>query len=370
MRIIFTVTNELNHDQRMMRICDTLAAAGYEVKLVGVKFTDSIALEPKNYQQKRIKVFRKKGLGFYFEYNVKLLIFLLFQRADIFCCIDLDTMLPVYFASVLKNKNRVYDAHEYFSQQKEVISRKKIYRVWHFIEKRWVPKFQYGYTVSEGIAKEFKKKYGVNYEIIRNMPVLKALAAEPLRQKNIVYRGNVNEGRGFEYLIPAMKKVDAPLFIYGDGNFLAQAKVLVKENQLENKIFFKGTVSPDELDKMTQQALIGINLVEPIGQNQLLSLANKFFDYIQTGIPQITMNFQEYRKINEAFEVAVLIDDLSVNDIEKALNDLLSDEALYLRLKRNCLSARAVYNWQNEEIKLLNFYNRVGKVNVVNQQII
>ncbi|HSN09383.1 MAG TPA: glycosyltransferase, partial [Hanamia sp.] len=247
MRIIFTVTNELNYDQRMIRICNTLSAAGHQVKLIGVKFDHSSSLQKKKYEQKRVKVFRKKGFGFYFEYNVKLFFFLLFQKADIFCCIDLDTMLPVYFTSVLKNRKRVYDAHEYFSEQKEIITRQNVYRFWHFIEQQFVPKFQKGYTVSEGISNEFRKKYGVDYAVIRNIPPLKPLTALTSGKKNILYQGSVNEGRGFEYLIPAMKNVDAHLIICGDGNFLKQAKSLVEENGLQDKILFKGKVLPGEL---------------------------------------------------------------------------------------------------------------------------
>lgn len=358
MRIIFTVTNELNYDQRMIRICNTLHEANHDVKLIGIKFNDSTSLQLKNYEQKRIRVFRKSGFGFYFEYNLKLFFFLLFQKADIFSCIDLDTMLPVYLASVLKGKIKVYDAHEYFSQQKEIVSRKNIHRFWHFIEKRFVPKFKSGYTVSKGIAGELKKNYGVSYEVIRNLPLLKSLPVQASKEKIILYRGSVNEGRSFEYLIPAMKNINASLFIYGDGNFLSQAKKLVEENHLQHKIYFKGKVLPGELDKITARAFIGINLVEPFGENQFLSLANKFFDYIQNGIPQITMNFSEYKKINEQYEVAVLIDTLSVSTIVQSMTTLLEDEELYSRLQQNCMKAREVYNWQNEERKLLEFYDR------------
>ena len=107
MRQIFTVTNDLNYDQRMIRICNTLSKADHEVKLVGVRFKESSPLEKKEYLQKRLRIFFRKGFGFYLEYNVKLFFFLLFQKADVFCCIDLDTMLPVYFTSVLKEKIRV-----------------------------------------------------------------------------------------------------------------------------------------------------------------------------------------------------------------------------------------------------------------------
>lgn len=361
MRIIFTVTNELNYDQRMIRICNSLEKSGYIVKIIGKEFNNSTDLEKKNYQQKRLHVIFKNGFGFYFEYNLRLFFYLLFQKTDILCCIDLDTMLPVYFASVLKRKTRIYDAHEYFSQLKEIIIRPGIYRVWHFIERTFVPKFLNGYTVSDGIAKEFLNNYGVKYAVIRNVPLLKTLNDHHLKEKIILYQGSVNEGRGFEYLIPAMKNINATLVIYGDGNFFDKAKMLVEENQLKNKIVFKGKFLPEELDPITQQAYIGINLVEPLGQNQLLSLANKFFDYIQNIIPQITMDFLEYKKINEEYEVALLINVLSIREVQKSLNILLEDEVVYYRLKQNCMKAREVYNWQNEEKKLIDFYKQLDK---------
>ncbi|MEO9070515.1 MAG: glycosyltransferase [Ginsengibacter sp.] len=358
MRIIFTVTNDLNYDQRMIRICNTLSERGYVIKIVGTEFNHSAQLEKKNYQQKRLRVFFKKGFGFYFEYNLRLFCYLLFQKTDLLCCIDLDTMLPVYFTSFFKRKKRVYDAHEYFSQQKEIITRPKIYRVWHFIERTFVPKFMNGYTVSDGIAKELFENYGVKYEVIRNVPLLTSLPGNHSKEKIILYQGSVNEGRGFEFLIPAMKNVNETLLIYGDGNFLDKAKELVQENKLQSKILFKGKFLPGELDQITQQAYIGMNLVEPLGQNQFLSLANKFFDYIQNAIPQLTMDFPEYKKINDEYEVALLMSNLSVVEIEKSLKTLLEDENLYNRLMENCLKAREVYNWQNEEKKLIDFYKQ------------
>lgn len=358
MRIIFTVTNELNYDQRMIRICYSLAESGFDVKIIGRKFNNSAELEKKNYQQKRLPLFLKKGFGFYSEYNLRLFFYLLFQKTDILCCIDLDTMLPVFFISVLKRKMRIYDAHEYFSQQKEIITRPKIYRVWHFIERRFVPKFRNGYTVSDGIKKELYKNYGVKYEVIRNVPLLKPIPNVLSKGNIILYQGSVNEARGFEYLIPAMKNVNATLLIYGDGNFLEKAKALVQGNQLQYKIKFKGKFLPGELDQITQQAYIGINLVEPVGQNQFLSLANKFFDYIQNAIPQLTMDFPEYKKINDEYEVALLINNLSIQEIERSLNILLEDKELYFRLQQNCIKAREVYNWQKEEKKLIAFYKQ------------
>jgi glycosyltransferase involved in cell wall biosynthesis len=147
--------------------------------------------------------------------------------------------------------------------------------------------------------------------------------------------------------------------ICGDGNFMEQLKTLIKEHALENKIELRGMMPPDELYTTSQQAYIGIALAEKEGLNQFFALPNKFFDYMHAAIPQVTMNFPEYEKINRQYEVAILIDDLSPKRIADAVNNLLSDVVLYQRLADNCLKARETLNWQYEEKKLLGFYQSV-----------
>ncbi|HMI79608.1 MAG TPA: hypothetical protein VK484_12495, partial [Ferruginibacter sp.] len=113
-------------------------------------------------------------------------------------------------------------------------------------------------------------------------------------------------------------------------------------------------------DDITQRSRVGLNLVEHIGLNQYYSLANKFFDYINNGLPQVTMNFPEYKMINEEFEVAVLVDDLQPATLKTAIDKLLDDGNLYNRLQQNCLKARQILNWQNEEKKLLAFFKNIS----------
>ena len=124
-------------------------------------------------------------------------------------------------------------------------------------------------------------------------------------------------------------------------------------------MFLNEKLLPEELDIVTSQAYIGINLVENIGLNQYFSLANKFFDYIHHLVPQVTMDYPEYKTINDQFEVALLVKNLDPVTIAKRLNQLLDDEALYERLRQNCIKAREQLNWQQEEKKLLDFYHNL-----------
>lgn len=357
-KLVFTVTNDLNYDQRMIRICTSLQKAGYDVLLVGRKRTHSKPLMPQPFKQKRISCFFDSGKAFYIEYNTRLFFFLLINRFHLVCAIDLDTIVPCYFASVIKRKKRVYDAHELFTEMKEVVSRRTIHAFWKKIEKAFVPKFTTGYTVNEPIRDILTSQYGVRYDVIRNLPFYQQVDIKE-REGFIIYQGAVNEGRSFETLIPAFQWIEYELWIFGEGNFYSQAVALVQQHKLEHKVKFKGTVLPQELKEITPKAILGITLFENKGLSNYYSLANRFFDYIQAGVPQLCVKYPVYQEINSKFEVAVLIGDLSPESIAAAINQILSDKTRLELLHQNCLKARKVYNWEKEEVKLVEFYNSI-----------
>ncbi|HLG40671.1 MAG TPA: glycosyltransferase [Chitinophagaceae bacterium] len=359
--IFFTVTNDLTHDQRMHRICTSLAENGYAVTLAGRKLSSSLPLRKEKFHQKRIRCLFNKGKMFYTEYNIRLFFFLLFKKMDAICAIDLDTILPCLYVSKLKRIPRIYDAHELFTGLKEVATRPRIQNFWAKVERKAVPQFRFGYTVSESIAEEFSRRYGVKYAVIRNMTKLKEFTPSIPSEKFLLYQGAVNEARAFEWLIPAMKQIKYKLVICGDGNFMSQLKQLIKENAVESKVELKGMLSPDELWTISQKATIGMGVAENTGINQYLALPNKFFDYIHAGLPQIAMNFPEYVKINRRFEVAVLIDDINSETIAGVVNNLMDNTVLYQRMRENCLKARQILNWQQEEKELVDFYQFVFK---------
>lgn len=360
-QLVFTVTNDLTYDQRMIRICSSLAKGGYAVTFVGRKMKDSVPLKAMSFSQKRLFCFFSKGKMFYAEYNIRLFFYLLFRKMDLVCAIDLDTILPCLWVSKIKGKKRVYDAHELFCEMKEIVQRPAIYKAWKGIERKTVPQFKYGYTVNEPIAEEFKRMYGREYIVIKNAPVLKPFLIPEKKEKYIYYQGAVNEGRSFETVIPAMKEVNARLLIAGDGNFMEPAKQLVKEHGLEQKIIFLGKIKPNQLPQYLHKAWIGLTLFENKGLSNYFSLANRFFDYIHAGVPQLGVDYPVYREINKNAPVAVLIEDLSSSNIAAQLNLLLENDVLYHELQQNCLQKRELMNWQHEEQKLLSFYQSIFK---------
>lgn len=343
----------------MIRICNSLANEGYDITLIGRKKRSSIPLERKAFKQKRLYCYFEKGKLFYFEYNLRLFLYLLFTKAECICAIDLDTIIPCLWVSSLKSIPRIYDAHELFCEMKEIATRPTLYKIWKRIEKYAVPKFQYGYTVNHVIAAEFKKLYEINYEVVRSIALLDETKFTQPKEKFILYQGAVNEGRSFETLIPAMKFINSKLIICGDGNFMEKAKKLSRVHQVENKVIFKGLLSPDSLQEITSHSYIGITLFEKEARSNYFSLANRFFDYIHAGTPQICVNYPLYQELNKKYDIAVLIDDLKPESIASVVNRLLEDESVWNSMHENCKIAAKELCWQNEEKRLIAFYKKI-----------
>ncbi|HTI08022.1 MAG TPA: glycosyltransferase [Puia sp.] len=363
-RIYFTVTNDLTYDQRMIRICRSLAAHHFSVVLVGRRQAGSLPLTKEIFEQKRLSRVFSRGKLSYIEFNIRLFIYLLFSKADGICAIDLDTILPCLFVSRLRRTVRIYDAHELFTEMKEVISRPAVQKAWMKVERWAVPQYVNGYTVSQSILEEFRRRYQVDYGLIRNLPLLEdgiggGEDVWSMEGRFLLYQGAVNEARGLEFLIPAMQHIDSRLLICGEGNLMKACREWVRQYGLEEKVVLAGRVKPADLAAITRKAYIGINLVEPYGLNQIYSLANKFFDYMHAAVPQVTMDFPEYRRVNDQYAIGVLIGDLSVKKIAEAINNLLENDVLHDMFRENCKQARLVYNWQEEEKKLIRFYQKI-----------
>lgn len=357
-RIVFTVTTDLNFDQRMIRICTSLANAGYDVLLVGRLLENSKPIDNQSFRQKRLYCFFQKGKLFYAEYNIRLLFFLLFKKFDTVCAIDLDTILPCFLIGKIKNKIIVYDAHEYFTEVPEVVGRPFTKRIWEAIADFCIPRIKYCYTVGEGLADIFSKRYGVDFQVIRNISVAKnQIFFEKKNQtKIILYQGALNVGRGLEQYIEAMQWIEnAELHLAGDGDIRTHLEQLVHDFKVEKKVFFLGKLKPDELTKITQKAFLGLNLLENKGLSYYYSLANKTFDYIQAEIPALHPDFPEYQAIMKQYEVGVLLD-LDAKKIANCISNLLYDTQKYAHLQEECRRAKKIFTWENEALKLIDFY--------------
>ena len=169
-KVIVSVINDLVTDQRVKKVCETLESMNLEVILVGRRLSDSPRMDERSYKVHRMKLIFTKGPLFYAEFNIRLTLFLLFNKVDILVSNDLDTLLSNYLISKLKNVPLVYDTHEYFTGVPELDNRKYIKKVWKYIEGRIFPNLEDIITVNDSIAKLYEDQYGIELSVVRNIP--------------------------------------------------------------------------------------------------------------------------------------------------------------------------------------------------------
>lgn len=326
---------------------------GFDVLLIGRKFSNSPDLEKRVYKTKRLRLLFNKGFCFYAEYNFRLFFVLWFSNAKVLLANDLDSLTANYLASKIKGCHLVYDSHEYFTEVPELIHRPRVKRFWERIEKRIVPKLKTAYTVCQSIAEIYTQKYGVDFKVVRNIPVASNSGIQKKhndsKSKIILYQGALNIGRGLEQAILAMRYVEnARLIIAGDGDIKTHLENLVKKENLQNKVEFTGRLSIDRLKQLTPTADLGLSIEEDLGLNYRFALPNKLFDYIQARVPVLITDLPEMKAIVEKYQIGTITPSLEPQALAHAISDALASKN-YTTWCKNTEQASQELNWETEE---------------------
>ncbi len=367
-KVIVSVINDLVTDQRVKKVCSTLKEMGFEVSLVGRRLHSSPAMEGRPYPVRRMKLLFEKGPAFYACFQIRLFFFLLFQRPGLLVSNDLDTLLPNYLVSKMKNIPLVYDSHEYFTGVPELQNSPVKQKIWKRVE-RWIfPRIKDVFTVNDSIASIYNKEYGNNPVVIRNVPP--RLEKLPKRTKTelglpedkhllILQGSGINVQRGAEEMVEAMQFIDnAVLLIVGGGDVLEILKLMVKKWHLEEKVIFKPRLPYEKLMQYTAAADLGLTLDKDTNINYRFSLPNKIFDYLHAGIPVLASDLVEIRKIIERYEVGDFIYSHEPEDIANKVNKIFAQPEKLRRWRQNTKNAAADLNWENESVKLKEVYKK------------
>ena len=360
--VIVSVTNDLVTDQRVHKVCTYLQNKSCSVTLVGRRKTDSLPIQ-RSYRCKRFRLLFNKGALFYAEFNMRLFFYLLFKKADLFLSNDLDTLLANKTALRFKSTTTlVYDTHEFFTEVPELVSRPKVQKIWERIEARIFPKLEHIYTVNQSIADLYKKKYGKELFVVRNISPLNFCEEEvsrddlnlPNDKKIVILQGaGINVDRGAEELLQAMDHLDGyHLIVVGSGDVLPILKELAKERQ---DITFVGKKPYAEMMRYTAHADVGVSLDKDTNINYRYSLPNKIFDYIHAGTPVVASNLVEVKNIVEKYGVGAIVSSHDPAEIAEKIRYVVEDIAID-KIKSKLKIAAEELNWENESLVLDKIY--------------
>jgi len=363
-RIIVSVTNDLTTDQRVHKVCTTLTEMNFDVLLIGRRLKNSKKIN-RNYNTTRMKLLFTSGFLFYAEYNLRLFFKLSFLKKDILLSNDLDTLLPNYLISKLFNKKLVYDSHELFTEVPELINRPFQQGFWLNIEEYILPKLKNYYTVCKSIADYYDSKYQTNFNVIKNVPCqikntkTSCFPFQTNSKKIILYQGAINKGRGLELMIEAMKFINNSIFvIIGSGDIEKELFQQVTDLKLQEKVKFISRITPEELQKLTPLADLGLSIEEDLGLNYSFSLPNKIFDYIQANVPILVSDLVEMKQIVEKYKVGEIILDRNSLALANQIKLMLKkDKNLYTK---QLIKAGNELIWEKESDKLIEIFKTLN----------
>lgn len=365
-KIIVSVISDLVTDQRVQKECNTLYKMGYDILLIGRNSKRRFLLNQLPYKTIRFYNLFNRGPLMYLVFNLQLFFYLLFKKANILWANDLDTLLPNYWISRLKNIKVVYDSHEYFT---ESVYKKSSKRIWEKLEKSLFPRLKNVITVNDSIKKVYEEKYRVPITVIRNVPYrfIKRESDKkiilPRDKKILIIQGmGLNENRGAEEAVEMMQFLPDKFVLYfiGNGTILNQLKQMVSELQLQSKIIFMDALPYDQMMGYTTQAYLGLIFEKiDVSDEHRFSLPNKFFDYLHAGIPVLSSEAPEIKRIIEEYNVGDFIVSFDPKEIAQKIISISKDEETYKTWKYNTVKASANLNWENEEKVLISFMNRL-----------
>jgi glycosyltransferase involved in cell wall biosynthesis len=304
-----------------------------------------------------MKMIFKSGPMFYFFFNARLFLRLLFRKADLLYANDLDTLLPNYLVSRMKSIPLIYDSHELFCEVPELQNTPFKKQIWEMLEGWIVPRLKHCITVNSSIAAIFEKKYSVKFNVVRNIsefdknfiPKKREELGLPTDKEIIILQGaGLNVDRGAEELVAAMANVDALLLIIGGGDVWEKLKVQVQENGLGNKVWLISKIPRSELMHYTYNADLGISIDKPRNANYFNSLPNKIFDYIHAGVPVLVSRLPELERIVKDFGVGGFINNHEPAHIASCINEMLFSPQMST-WRENARRSAEILCWQNEK---------------------
>lgn len=369
------VTNSVRKDPRVQKEAMTAYNAGHEVTVIGIKdqnydhsFVDKVPYKVvlidsiANNHKRFTPAWFLSGVTKAIKYNKRFVEEVEKVNPDLVHSNDFDTLSAGYQASKKCNAKLVYDSHEVATGSILAEKYKLVKTYIKFREGRIIRKAYKVISVSNAAADYIANLYHIERPVvITNCPPYYHLSES--RSSNhrfeILYQGIMSTGRGYEEFIRAINYSDEKItyVVRGYGEIKDELMLLSKKECVEDRVFFLDPVEISELIPIASTSSVGVVLTKPVCTNYNMTVSNKFFEYIQAGLPVILSNVPEHVFLNNKYSVGIVIDDVSPEKIGEAANMLYRNSELYMELKENVKRAKQDLSWEKIEEKLLEIYS-------------
>lgn len=297
------------------------------------------------------------GIGRYIRQCVK-------EQADLYIC---HQELATYVGTKLLKKGfKVgFDFEDWYAEDLLPSARKtRSLNLLKHTENYALNKGTFSYTTSQALANELASRYhcktpGVIYNVF---PKPTFAIEKPITLNHKVklfwFSQFIGAGRGLEEFITVLNqfKSNVELNLLGDINpdFKQQLRNLLVE---QHELNFHALVEPEKLPQQIASFDVGLALEKNHPPSRNLTITNKFFQYLQSGLPLITSQTAGQLEVFSKNKPGFLLSNTASQDAVALENWLTNENELNLA-KNRAVELAAQFNWENEEKKLITIVNQ------------
>lgn len=367
------VLNDFTNDSRVLKNSKSLSKLGYKVTVVAMhnqglaekEFIDLFSVDRISLRTRGWPKLKPIQLIKYFEFLFRA--FWRNRRVDYVHCNDLDALPVGLLIKLFGNGVKVvYDCHEYEAEIHGLMGvKKKLKKLLEGVLIRFADEV---ITVSDSIANEYVRLYSIQKpHLVLNCPAYKKQDKKNIFRETLLirddqtiflYQGGLGKGRGIEMLLEAFSSVESDknvLVCMGYGSLEKQIKEKAEQYKT---IFFHPAVSPDVLLNYTSSADYGVSFIEDTCLSYRYCLPNKIFEYLMAGLPVLTSNLYEMKRLVETEGIGLVAKDNTVEGFKQAVIDSLQQD--YVTIQHNVFEASKKYCWEEQEKVLKEIYIKLA----------
>lgn len=374
-RILFCRSNAVAPDPRVEKEANTLAVAGYSVRVLAwdrsgtLPFEGTLPGEPgAKVNITRLAIVANFGSGMQ---NFPALLRWQFgllgwmrknkQRFDIIHACDFDTILPALFMRRFQGKKVVYDIFDFYADHLRRTP-SLIKRLIRAIDLWAINTADAVILADETRKDQIKGSSPRRLAIIYNSPQdigrrFPRVASEK-RQLSIVYIGLLQLERGLGELLQVLKShPDWKLDLAGFGG--DEAAILEGARMLSN-VKWHGKLTYEKAIELSAAADVLLATYDPAIPNHRYSSPNKLFEAMMLGKPIVVARGTNMDKVVDKWKIGQVVDYGDASSLEKALETLHKSDML-----RNEMGSRArqayetKYSWKQMENNLVSLYSEL-----------
>lgn len=220
-------------------------------------------------------------------------------------------------------------------------------------------------TTSYALAEMLKKTYSCKMpDVIYNVFPVKNFVIQKRRNYNTPiklfwFSQTIGAGRGLENFIQLMAQIHKSMELHLLGHTSEDYKnMLIELTPHQHKIYFHSLVEEGQLARKIASFDVGLvlELNQPLSRNY--TITNKFFQYIQAGLPVIVTETAGQIEAFQEFEPGFLLPQHPLPEKIIELENWLHDHTLLNNAREQSIKAAAKYNWETESIKLTHLVNQ------------